>query len=56
MGIGFIEHLNTQLVTASNCNCLSGECTLKITVTAAQISLLAFTSLFLVTDLNHVFF
>jgi hypothetical protein len=50
----FIDHLYTQLITASNYNSLTGLHTLKITVTAAHIVFYVFISHFLATNSNSV--
>jgi hypothetical protein len=52
--IGFTDHLETQPLTTSNYNSLTGLRTHKITVTAAHMNPSVFTSLFPVTDLNTV--
>jgi hypothetical protein len=50
---GFIEHLYTQLITASNYGAIADLQTLQITRAHAKPYQSAFTSRFLVTDLNN---
>jgi hypothetical protein len=50
---GFIEHLYTQLVTTSTYTAITSLHTLQITKAQAKSSQSAFTSCFLVTDLNN---
>jgi hypothetical protein len=53
MVIGLIKYLYTQLVTASNYSAIANLHTLQITRAHAKPSQSAFTSCFLVTDLNN---
>jgi hypothetical protein len=50
--IGFIEHLYTQLITASKYSAITNLRTLEITRAYAKSSQSAFTSSFLVMQLN----
>jgi hypothetical protein len=52
MAAGFIDHL--QVVTISNDYAIANFHTIQVTRTRAESSQSAFTSRFLVTDLNNV--